>query len=299
MEPLNIGVLMATNSKNSAYTNIERLEQAGLERGYKIIRICEPLLYFSYDGKNLKISHDGEPLFKLEVIINRPNFICEPGLHAHTINLLKTLGVYILNGNHRAVSVAKNKLLQHHKFIEKNIPSPKWAMVNDPKIASIAALNLGFPVIIKVAFGTHGIGTFFANSLETFMPLVDYLNVRDKNPIIIEEFIAEADKKDVRVYLIGGKIVAAMERTSREHDIRSNAALGGNGGLVELTKEETELAIKTAEAFELDVIGIDILRSKRGPLVIEVNANPGFEVLEQVTGRDVAGAMIDEAIKHI
>ncbi len=297
MKPLNIGILIATNSKNSSYTNIERLEQAALIRGYKTIRLCEPLLNFCYDEGELKIFHDGQPFPKLDVIINRPNFICEPGLHTYILDLLNTLGIRILNGNPLTVAIAKNKLSQHQKFLEKNIPSPRWAVASDPKIACSAALNLGFPVIIKVAFGTHGIGTFYADSLETFMPIADYLNVRDKNPMIIEEFIAEAEKKDLRVYLVGGKIIAAMERTAREHDMRSNASLGGSGDSVKLTDNEISLALQTAKAFDLDIIGVDILRAKRGPLVIEINANPGFEVLEQSTGEDVAGAIIDEAAR--
>ena len=157
---------------------------------------------------------------------------------------------------------------------------------------------IGFPVMIKVAFGTHGKGVFLAENIETLSPIVDYLTIRDGNPVIIEEFVAEAGRKDLRAFVIGDQVIAAMERTARDGDVRANASLGGVGRPVTLTDEEQQIAVKATKAFDLDLAGVDLLRSARGPLVIEVNANPGFEELTRATDIDVAGAIIEFVEKY-
>ena len=152
--------------------------------------------------------------------------------------------------------------------------------------------------MIKVAFGTHGKGVFLAENIETLSPIVDYLTIRDGNPVIIEEFVAEAGRKDLRAFVIGDQVIAAMERTARDGDVRANASLGGVGRPVTLTDEEQQIAVKATKAFDLDLAGVDLLRSARGPLVIEVNANPGFEELTRATDIDVAGAIIEFVEKY-
>ncbi len=175
---------------------------------------------------------------------------------------------------------------------------PPWAIVRAPAHALEAANRLGFPVIMKVPFGTHGKGVFYAIDSETFLPMVEYLNVRDGNPLIIEKFITEAQRKDLRVLVLQGKIVTAMERTARAGDVRAKASLGGSGTAVELSVAESALALKATEVVGLDLAGVDILRSTDGPLLIEINANPGFGELERATGMDVAKVIV-EAAAHL
>lgn len=157
-----------------------------------------------------------------------------------------------------------------------------------------AALELGFPVVLKTPFGTHGVGIFFSENAETLQPIVDYLAVSDKNPVVVEKFIADAGRSDLRVFIVGKRVVAAMQRTAPEGDIRANAALGGIGTRVDLTEKEVELALQVAQLFRLDIAGVDLLRGKDGSVVIEANANPGFKELERATGVDVVGAIIEE-----
>ena len=176
------------------------------------------------------------------------------------------------------------------------MPYPKSFVTKKPESALEAAIQIGFPVIIKVAFGTIGKGIFYAPDQETFGPIVEYLAIRDRNPVIVQEFIKEADRKDLRVFVVGGKIVASMERCAPEGDVRANTSNGGTGKVVILTKEEQDLALRVADVFGLEIIGIDLIRSNRGPLVIEVNANPGFSELERATGIDVAKAIIEFAV---
>ena len=186
--------------------------------------------------------------------------------------------------------------LDYTKYIKENeIPTPKWAIAKASKDALAAAEDIGFPVILKTAFGTHGTGVFYAENSETLLPIVEYLGVRDGNPIIIEEFVKTADRKDLRVYCVGGEIVAAMERTARPGDIRANSYIGGTARTIELREDEHAVVKKLLSVSELDIVGIDLLRSERGSLVIEINANPGFKKLEEVTGVDVANEIIRAA----
>ena len=129
-------------------------------------------------------------------------------------------------------------------------------------------------------------------------PIAEYLALRDGNPVIVQEFIKEAKTSDLRVFIVGGEVVAAMQRQAPSGDVRANTSNGGTGISVELTKTERELALSVTRLFELEVAGVDLIRSDRGPLVLEVNANPGFKELERVTGVDVADAIISYAAKR-
>lgn len=256
----------------------------------------EILFAFEYTSEGFKAYYNGKPFIAPDVIIARPNFVEEPMPHATTLEALKQMGIPVLNGNPEALVISKDKLTQHLRFKAANLPMPPWAIVRAPAHALEAANRLGFPVIMKVPFGTHGKGVFYAIDSETFSPMVEYLNVRDGNPLIIEKFISEAQRKDLRVLVLQGKIVAAMERTARAGDVRANASLGGSGTAVELSVAESALALKATEVVGLDLAGVDILRGANGPLLIEINADPGFGELERATGMDVAKVIIEAAV---
>ena len=291
---MRLGILIFSEPALEQYAQADRIEQAARARGHEVVKLYSPFLSFIHDQTGLRIFHQNQPLPALDVVVSRPNYLEEPSLHMHVTSLLKEAGLRILNGADD-VWVTKNKLAQHFLFLKAGIPMPRWAIVRSPEQAYDAQRQIGLPVILKTAFGTQGKGIFYADSTETFYPVVDYLNVRDKNPIIIEEFIREADRKDIRAFVVNGNIVAAMERTARPGDVRSNASIGGTGSAVTLTDEERELSLQVARLFSLDIAGVDLLRSNRGPLVIEVNANPGFKELERVTGIDVASAIVEAA----
>ncbi|MBI4138723.1 RimK family alpha-L-glutamate ligase [Candidatus Uhrbacteria bacterium] len=293
---MNIGILISSAPRDERFTNIERLEEAAHQRGHDVTRLYEPHLAFRHAEGLLSVRHERTDLGPLDVIIYRPNFVEEPGVHVHNVELLQRAGYRVLNGHAGDLAASKNKLAQHVRFMDANLPTARWAIARDPNAVREEADRIGYPIIIKTAFGTHGIGVFYAERPETLLPLADYLNVRDRNPVILEEFVANADRKDLRVFVVGGNIIAAMERNARPGDVRANAALGGESQTVDLTEGERDLALKTANAFNLEILGIDILRSNRRPLVIEINSNPGFDAIENVTGVDVAGAIIDYAL---
>lgn len=287
---MTIGILMFSEPRDEGYTGVDRLTQAGQAAGHTIVKIHEPHLSF-LDGK---IFHDGQPLPKLDVIISRPNFVEEPSLRTYAIQLLKDGGYRVVNGE-LGFTWAKNKLTQHILFATHGLPCPRWGIARKPEDAVAIAQKLGFPTVVKVAFGTHGKGVFLAKDEESLWPIVDYLSIRDGNPIIVEEFIAEAKSSDLRAFVIGEKVIAAMQRTATQGDMRANTSNGGTGSVVELTQEEHDLAIRAASIFGLEIAGVDLIRSKRGSLILEINANPGFKELESVTNIDIARLIIDYA----
>ena len=291
---MTIGILVFNEPPEIIPTGVDRFEEAARVRGHQIVQIHEPFLSFC----NGKVLHQNEPLPHLDVIISRPNFVEEPSLHTYAVQLLEQAGYKIINGK-TGFTWAKNKLTQHVMFQEHNLPCPRWGIAQKPSDAIEIAKTIGFPTIVKIAFGTHGKGVFYTPSEEIMRPIVDYLAVRDKNPLIVEEFISEAQSSDLRVYVLDGKVIASMERTAMKGDIRANTSIGGTGKVVELTQEEKDLAIRATELFELTIAGVDLIRSNRGPLILEINGNPGFKELERVTGLDVAGMIIDYALTQI
>lgn len=278
---MRVGILVSSQ-QFEAFSGAARLEEAAALLGYEVVRVYE---------SSITVPPSDE-LKKLDAIIVRPNFTEEPSHHQAIYDGLRGAGVRLVNGE---VLRTKNKLLQRLDLQSAGIPMPKGAIVQDMWSATKMAKEIGYPVMVKVPFGTRGKGVFFAPSEEVLKPIADYISVRDKNPFIVEEFIAEANHSDIRVFVIGGEVIAAMQLDALDGDVRSNA--GGTGRVVELTDEEWTIAIKATKVMKLDISGVDILRSNRGPLVMEVNANPGFSTLEKVTGIDVAKKIVEFAVK--
>lgn len=296
---MTIAILVFSDASRDVASNSARLVEAAHALGYEAQILYEPLFAFEEDGSGLKIRYDGKMFVAPDVIIARPNFVEEPMPHAATLEALRMAGIRVLNGNPEALLVSKDKITQHLRFHSAGLPMPAWTIARTPAHALDAATRLGFPVILKVPFGTHGTGVFYAADTETFSPIVEYLNVRDGNPVIVEKFVSEANRRDLRILVLSGTIVAAMERTARPGDVRANASIGGSGSNVELTDAECTLALAAAKTVGLDLAGVDILRSANGPLLIEINANPGFTELERATNVDVANKIIEEAVRRV
>ncbi len=300
---MHLGILSCSNpssdlasleSPREVAVGAQRLREAAEARGHRVTRLYAPRFCFEYQGSEVHAWYEGDRFAEPDLIIYRPNFVEEPSLHTYVPEQLQSIGSRFLNGTPKIFEI-KNKIIQHMRLAQAGIPMPRFALAKDPEATKGAVEQLGFPLIVKVSFGTHGKGVFYAGNWETLQPILDYLDVRDGNPVILEEFIAAAQGKDIRAFVVGGRVVAAMERMARQKDIRANASLGGVGTAVTLSPEDEALAIRAAQVFDLDIAGVDLIRSERGTLVLEVNANPGFRELEACTGIDVAGAIVDYA----
>ncbi len=291
MSGMKIGVLrLSRKTLEKPLYEVNRIKEEAEKRGHEVSLLEEINFSFGYNG-DIKAFYEGKPFPDYNIIMAKQAATCEPSLHTITVETLKKLGLKIVNGM-PTFSVSKNKLASLLRLGEAGVPIPRSIIVRHPQNAKAAAEEIGYPVVIKIAFGTHGKGVFLAKDPETLQPIADYLGLSDRNPIIVQEFIAEADQKDLRVFVAGNKIIASMERVAQSEDFRSNAHLGGVGRPVKTTREEEKIALKATKAMNLDMAGVDILRSDRGPLVIEVNSNPGYEELERATGVNVAEKIV-------
>jgi ribosomal protein S6--L-glutamate ligase len=295
---MNIGILYLSRS-DKVTTPIATLAKAVKRKKHTpVILNIQKLSFLREPGKKIKIYYRGKRLSKkdLDIIITRPNFSNKPDIYSYATTLFQKAGIEVINAwpAYRII----NKLAEHVESIDAKIPMPRWGIAKDKQEILFLAKKIGFPVVMKIPMGNQGTGVFFANKQSDLKPISDYLsNENNASPVIVEEFIAEAKGSDIRIFVVGGKIAGAMKRVAPKGDIRANTSNGGKAKRVTLTEEEKALACKAADVYGLEIGGIDILRSARGPLVIEVNSNPGFKALNTVVEKDVPSTLIDYAIK--
>jgi ribosomal protein S6--L-glutamate ligase len=193
----------------------------------------------------------------------------------------------------QALVRSRDKLRSLQLLAKAGIGMPKTAFASIPKnIDNVIEQVGGVPVVIKLLEGTQGIGVILAETKRSAKSVIEsFLAV--KANILVQEFIKEAGGADIRAFVVDGKVVAAMKRQGLPGEFRSNLHRGGNAKVLELSKEERETAIKSAKKLGLAVAGVDMLQSSRGPLVMEVNSSPGLEGIENATGVDIAGKIIE------
>lgn len=187
---------------------------------------------------------------------------------------------------------SRNKLFTMQHMVKNNIPIPKTLYTKDTLLLK-EQLDLleGEQCIIKFLEGTHGLGVMLAESKKSAISIIETMHSLNK-PILIQEFVKESNGEDIRAYVVGDEVVASMKRSSNGKDFRSNVHRGGSTSVIDMTSEEKQIAVKTAQCLGLDVAGIDLIRSKNGPLVIEANSTAGLEGIEKATRVNVAGKII-------
>ena len=193
----------------------------------------------------------------------------------------------------QAIVRSRDKLRSMQILSRAGVGMPKTAFTNytDDVPALIEQVG-GAPVIIKLLEGTQGLGVVLAESIKAAQSVIEaFHNLKAR--ILVQEFIAEAKGADVRAFIVDGEVVGAMRRQGQEGEFRSNLHRGGTGTLVKLSRAEKAAALLATKALGLGVAGVDMLQSKRGPLVLEVNSSPGLEGIEKATGLDIAGRIID------
>ncbi len=202
------------------------------------------------------------------------------------------MGVYPLNES-VAIGRSRDKLRSLQILARDGVGLPVTAFANDTsRTSDILEIVGGAPVVIKLLEGTQGIGVVLGETPKSAKSVIDAFHGADI-AILVQQYIKEAEGSDLRVFVVGRRIVASMIRTGAEGDFRSNLHRGGKADTVEPSREEKRLALKAARSMGLNVAGVDMLRAHHGPVVIEVNSSPGLEGIEQATGKDVAKAMIE------
>ncbi|MFH0857307.1 MAG: RimK family alpha-L-glutamate ligase, partial [Candidatus Magasanikbacteria bacterium] len=203
--------------------------------------------------------------------------------------------------SHLPVLRAKNKLRTLQILNKHRLPIPKTYLLRSQHYIDDVIKEVGkFPVILKTIYGSHGSGVSIVESKRGLRSIVDLLTSEYGSlPIVIQEYVREAKGKDIRVFIVGKRIVGAMERVAAKRgEFRSNFKLGGRVRVAELSEEEKKCAFASVRACGLDFAGVDILRTNSGPKILEVNANPGLEGITLATGRDIAGELIKYTVKQ-
>jgi len=287
---MRIVVLSRPNRKNGA----SRLVAAAKKRGHKARIIDYTECYCNVEKSKPQIYYKGKPLTGIDAIIPRIS-IDSQSYGSAIVRQFEMMNVFTTTGS-LAFLRARDKLRSMQLLARNNVDIPKTVVARETRDADeLIKLVGGPPVIIKIARGSQGVGVVLAETKKAARSIIQAFYSQNVN-ILVQEFIAEANGEDVRVFVVDGKVIAAMKRkTLDEDEFRSNINLGGVGEPVELTKKETSIALKAAKTMHLSIAGVDILRSDRGPLVMEVNAFPMLTGIEATTKVNVA----DEIIQYV
>lgn len=271
----------------------KRLKEEAVARGHEVTIVKYKECYASIEQNNPKVSYRGEDLVGFDAIIPRiASYMTKYG--TAIVRQLEMQGLYTVSSS-IAISRSRDKMRSLQLLSKYGIGIPKTVVSRNTTDIDDLLNHLGdMPVIIKLARGTHGNGVVLAETKKAAKSVLQafYLTNDDGTNILLQEFIKESAGTDIRAFVVGSRVVASMKRQSLDDDFRSNLHKGGEGTSIKLTEEEKKIAIKAAKAMGLNIAGVDLMRSSRGPLILEVNASPGFGI-EKVTGRNVASAIIE------
>jgi ribosomal protein S6--L-glutamate ligase len=290
---MRIGILTFVSGKKQIAVGTASIVTEAKQRDHSV-----KMLYANHvglvfgNGKTLTYKGEVINAEDFDVILVRPGFTKDPSVNASIIKQFQLAGFYVLN-TYIGVFRAKNKIRTLQMLNHFGLPVPKTHVLGDASLLEAAAKEFTFPVIIKSIYGTHGTGVFIAESMRSLAPIVDYLTKKEQGLVKLQEYIEEAHGKDLRIFVAGKRVLASMERSAKQGEFRANFHKGGSVDTVIITDEEKRLAIKATQILGLDVAGVDILRTKTGPKIIEVNSNPGLEGISKATGINVSAKLVD------
>ena len=288
---------LAILSRNSKLYSTRRLVEAARERKHSV-RVLDPLrCYIRIAADGFDLHYKGRVLTDYDAVLPRIGAsITRYG--TAVLRQLEMMNVYTPNDSD-AILRARDKLRSHQLLARQGIGLPTTVFGDNPDDTNDLLAMLGKPPhVIKLNEGTQGTGVILTERLSSSRSVIEALRGLYAT-FLVQEFIAEAHGADLRCFVVGGKVVAAMRRKARPGEFRSNLHRGGTATQVSLNAAETDTAIRAAKVMGLNVAGVDLLRSRRGPLVLEVNSSPGLEGIEATTGIDVAGAVIDYMAQRV
>lgn len=281
--------LLASNPE--LYSN-KRIIEAGEYRGHEMIFVNIQQCYMNVSSESSAVHYrGGEALYDIDAVIPR----VKPAVTAYGCAVLRHfehLGAFCLN-DALAISRSRDKLRALQTMVGKGIDIPITGFADSPlDTKDLIKMVGGAPLVIKLLEGTQGKGVVLADTMSAAESVINALKSLKAN-ILVQEFIKEADGKDLRCFVIDGKVVGAIERKAKKGEFRANLHLGGTATEAKVSAEEKKMAIKAAKGLNLLVAGVDIIRSKSGPRILEVNSSPGLQGIETYTGKDIAGMMIE------
>ena len=277
-------------ARNAGLYSHKRLVDAAEARGHEIDVLDTLRIYMNITSHRPEARYQGRSLEGYDAVIPRIGAsITSYG--TAVVRQFEMMGVWALNES-VAIGRSRDKLRSLQLLSRAGIGLPVTAFAHETRMTDDVLDIGGEPVVIKLLEGTQGVGVVLAETRRSARSVIEAFRGA-KVDILVQEFIKEAGGADVRMIVVGGKVVAAMKRQGGEGDFRSNLHRGGSSSKIKITPEERSTAIRAAKVMGLNVAGVDILRANHGPVVMEVNSSPGLEGIEETTGIDVADAIID------
>jgi ribosomal protein S6--L-glutamate ligase len=267
-----------------------RLVEAAQARGHEVEVIDALRCYMNITSNHPQIHYKGRILGDFDAIV--PRIGASITFYGTAVlRQFEMMDVYPLNES-VAISRSRDKLRSLQLLSRKGVGLPVSGFAHSPDdVDDLLKTVGGAPVVIKLLEGTQGVGVVLAETHSAASSVIQAFNGLKAN-ILVQEFIKEAKGADIRCFVVGGKVIAAMKRQGKEGEFRSNLHQGGSASLIRITPEERATAIRAAKIMGLNVCGVDLLRSNHGPVVMEVNSSPGLEGIEGATGKDVASIII-------
>lgn len=283
-------------SNPNLYSN-RRIMEAGEMRGHEMEFLNIKECYIKLDATTPEMHYrGGRVLDNFDAVIPR----IRPSITYYGCTLIRqfeAMKVFTLNSA-AAITQSRDKLFSLQLLLQNGVDIPTTGFANSPLDTNdLIKMVGGSPLIIKLLEGTQGKGVVLAETKKAAESVINAFKSLNAN-ILVQEFIKEANGKDLRLFVVDGKVVAAMQREAAPGEFRANIHLGGSASIIKVTAEEKKIAIRAAKAMDLKVAGVDIIRSSKGPLLLEVNSSPGLEGIEGATHKDIAGEMIKAIEKN-
>ena len=288
---------IAILSRNAKLYSTARLVEAARARGHRM-RVLDPLrCYMRIEPAKFAVHYKGRALADYHAVIPRVGAsITFYG--TAVLRQFEMMGVYTPNSSD-AILRARDKLRCLQLLAREGLGLPTTVFGDNPDDTADLLAMLGEPPhVIKLVEGSQGQGVLLAEKKSASQSVIEAFRGLYAN-FLVQEFIKEARGADIRCFVVGGKVVASMRRQARAGEFRSNLHRGGSATSVDLTKSEVDTALRAARTMGLNIAGVDLLRSRRGPLVLEVNSSPGLEGIEATTGIDIAGEIIDYIAQRV
>jgi ribosomal protein S6--L-glutamate ligase len=281
---------IALLTRNPKLFSHRRLIEAAEKRGHEIVPIDYLRCYMNITSKKPELRLLGERLTGFDCAI--PRIAASHTFYGLAVlRQFEMMGVYPLNES-VAIGRSRDKLRSLQILARDGVNLPITAFANGTtRTDDMLDIVGGAPVVIKLLEGTQGIGVVLGETPRSAKSVIDAFHGANI-AILVQQFVKEAEGSDIRAFVVGGKVVAAMERRGAAGEFRSNLHRGGTARSIDITKDEKRMAVKAARSMGLNVAGVDMLRAKIGTMVVEVNSSPGLEGVETATGVDVAGAII-------
>jgi ribosomal protein S6--L-glutamate ligase len=282
---------IAILSRNAKLYSTQRLQEAALKRGHQVRVIDALKCYMNITPDRSEVHYGkGEILDLYDAII--PRIGASITFYATAVlRQFESIGTYSMNPS-IAITRARDKLRAHQVLARKSIGMPITSFAHSPSnTKDLIKMVGGAPLVIKLLEGTQGQGVLLAENSKMAETLIEAFRGLEAF-FLVQEFIKEANGTDIRCFVIGDKVVAAMQRSAQSGDFRSNLHRGATAKSVKITPQERRIAVQASKALGLNIAGVDIVRSERGPLVLEVNSSPGLKGIEAASGLDIAEMII-------